>query len=379
MSQAVASSGRCDVQGIQRQSDRRVRPSLRRQGHSHGQGYGHSDGRSTDRMQAYQWAAPVAQPVVVSHMHLHHHVFLPSGGASGSAVGSTASASAPLALGTIREAESPRTIEEHRPDEEFTTPEFSAEVEPSGGVPVGQPVDAVLDQRIASPEFGDAPFFPANPSAPSGNVARATPPGLLGRAGATLLQAPARSSSFASTVGGDNKAQMRRSQSMPSGLEDPAMNTTAHMWTQYQRSKSVARTRQERQPGWSTSAAAGDGQEKRIVDRLNKLNAQDQWHQNRNLVQRQFREIGLGDPEKKRRLVGDPRLHETRDRHHIAKLKAEDIQRDRDRGQRIKGVMQECSQQRHQLMQMQHLLRGPEPEEEKPAVDTDFLSGLLQR
>merc|ERR1711920_1146378 len=65
----------------------------------------------------------------------------------------------------------------------------------------------------------------------------------------------------------------------------------------------------------------------------------------------------------KRRLVGDPRLHDKRDKQQIQKLKKEDIERDRDKARRIQGVMQQCSKSRHQLVRMQNQLRNADTED----------------
>eukprot|EP00928_Gymnodinium_smaydae_P100169 TRINITY_DN9763_c0_g1_i2.p1 TRINITY_DN9763_c0_g1~~TRINITY_DN9763_c0_g1_i2.p1 ORF type:complete len:148 (-),score=23.74 TRINITY_DN9763_c0_g1_i2:21-464(-) len=112
-----------------------------------------------------------------------------------------------------------------------------------------------------------------------------------------------------------------------------------------------------RQPRWSPLVDSAE--DRKVDDLLSNLEAQNQWQQNRSELRRQFRELEgcTQASDVKRRLVGDPRLHDARDRHFIEQLKQEDIQHGRDRARVIKGVMKGCSRARHQLVQMQEMLR----------------------
>jgi hypothetical protein len=87
---------------------------------------------------------------------------------------------------------------------------------------------------------------------------------------------------------------------------------------------------------------------------LRKLDGMDDWRRHREFLQRHIRE--LPDSGTKRRLVGDPRFHNTTALHDIRRITQEDIQRHRERIRKIQGVMGECSKSRYQLVRMQKQL-----------------------
>jgi len=142
----------------------------------------------------------------------------------------------------------------------------------------------------------------------------------------------------------------------------PQHADTATNWTKYQSAKERSSETLSRRPAWCRGANI---ENEGVLDKMNsEMDQQEQWPHHRAFIQRQFR--GLPDSKEsdmKRKLVGDPRMHDKRDKQYIHKLKKEEIERDREKARRIQGVMQQCSKSRHQLVRMQNQLRNAEGEE----------------
>jgi hypothetical protein len=122
------------------------------------------------------------------------------------------------------------------------------------------------------------------------------------------------------------------------------------LYRSYLNAKSMSAPSLTRSPLW---AKLGDNEDQG-EGRLRELDSIEEWRKHREFLQRHIRELPESD--RKRRLVGDPRLHDINHIHHIQRLKTEDIQRHRDRARKIQDVMAECSKSRYQFMRMQKQL-----------------------
>lgn len=131
--------------------------------------------------------------------------------------------------------------------------------------------------------------------------------------------------------------------------------STSQLLDSYLNAKSLSMPELKRPPLWDKVGDTTD--EDKMADRLRELDGMDDWRRHREFLQRHIRE--LPESGMKKRLVGDPRLHDRNALHDIQRLKQEDIQRHRDRARKIQDVMGECSKSRYQLMRMQKQIAAP--------------------